>query len=116
MYYNGSKIDKNEVVVDALSDTLNILRDNTTKFSDHSKTVINFHKYGNRGIIDLDIETTLKNKSGISFDQTTTIYVVVYGVRGYQNDVDWRIWDRDYIIQNKAVKFEADIDMNKKKS
>jgi len=63
MYYNGSKIDKNEVVVDALSDTLNISRNNTNKLSDHSKTAINFHKYGNRGIIDLDIDTTLKNKS-----------------------------------------------------
>ena len=60
MYYNGSKIDKNEVVVDAVSDTLNISRSRTNKLSDHRRTVINFHKYGNIGIIDLDIHITLK--------------------------------------------------------
>jgi len=77
--------------------------------------VINFHTYGNIGI-DLDIDITLKNKSGVSYDLTTTIYVVVYGVSGHQNDVDSRIWDRVYlhVIENNAVKFEAAIDMNEK--
>jgi len=43
----------------------------------------------------------------------TTIYVVVYGVSGHQNNVNWGIWDRVYLIQNKVVKFEAGINMNK---
>ena len=42
----------------------------------------------------------------------TTIYVVVYGVSGHQNNVDSSIWDRVYLIQNKVVKFEAVINMN----
>jgi len=113
MYFNESKIDKNEVVVDAVSTPLNISRKNTNKFSDHSRTIINFHKYGNIGIIDLDIDITLKNKSGVSYDPVTTIYVVVYGLSGHQNDVDSGIWDRVYLIQNKVVKFEAGINMNK---
>ena len=114
MYYNESKIDKNEVVLNSTSGTLNISGNNTNKFSDHSRTIINFHKYSNIGIIDLDIDITLKNKSGVSYDAVTSIYVVVYRVSGYQNDVDWRIWDRVYLIQNKVVRFEADIDMNKR--
>jgi len=113
MYFNGSQLDKNEVVVNAVSGTLNISSNNTNKFPDHSRTIIHFHKYTNIGIIDLDIDITLKNKSGVSYDPVTTIYVVTYGVGGYENDVDWRIWKRVYLIQNKAVKFEADIDMNK---
>ena len=43
----------------------------------------------------------------------TTIYVVVYGVSGHQNNVDSDIWDRVYLIQNKVLKFEAGINMNK---
>jgi len=43
----------------------------------------------------------------------TTIYVVVYGVSGHQNNVDSGIWDHIYLIQNKVVKFEAAINMNK---
>jgi len=113
MYFNESKIDKNEVVVDAVSTPLNISRKNTSKFADHSRTIINFHKYGNIGIIDLDIDITLKNKSGVSYDPVTTLYVVVYGVSGHQNDGDSGIWERVYLIQNKVVKFEADINMNK---
>jgi len=60
VYFNETKIDKNQVVVDALSTPLNISRKNTNKFSNHSRTVINFHKYGNIGIIDLDFDITLK--------------------------------------------------------
>ena len=112
MYFNETKIDKNQVVVDAVSTPLNISRKNTNKFSNHSRTVINFHKYGNIGIIDLDFDITLKNKSGVSYDLVTTIYVIVYGVSGHQNNVDSGIWDRVYLIQNKVVKFEAAINMN----
>ena len=114
MYYNENKIDKNEVIVNAVSTPLNISRNRTNKFSDHSRTVINFHKYGNIGIIDLDIDITLKNKDGIVYDPTTTIFIVVYGVSGHQNDIDSRVWDRVYLIQNNAIRFEAAIDMNKK--
>ena len=45
MYYNRSKIDKNEVVVDAVSGTLNTSRNRTNRFSDHSRTIISFHKW-----------------------------------------------------------------------
>ena len=112
MYFDGSKIDKNEVIVNAVSTPLNISRNRTNKFADHSRTVINFHKYGNIGIINLDIDITMKNKGGISYDPTTTIYVIVYGVSGHQNDVDSGVWDRVYYIENNVVKFEATIDMD----
>ena len=114
MYYNENEIDKNEVIVNAVSTPLTISRNRTNKFSDHSRTVINFHKYGNIGIIDLDIDNTLKNKDGIAYDPTTTIFIVVYGVSGHQNDIDSRVWDRVYLIQNNAVLFETTIDMNNK--
>ena len=110
MYY-GNKVDKDEVVVNAVSETLNVSRNNTNTFSDHSRTIINFHKYGNIGIIDLDIDLTLKYRSGETYDFFTNIFVVVYGVSGYQNDVDPRIWDRFYTIRNKIVYYEAPINM-----
>ena len=110
MYY-GNKVDKDEMVVNALSDTLNVSRNNTNTFSDHSRTIINFHKYGNIGTIDLDIDFTLKYKSGETYDSTTSIFVVVYGVSGHQNDVDLHIWDRFYYIRDKVVYYEAPISM-----
>jgi len=113
MYFNETKIDKNEVVVDAVSTPLNISHKNTNKFSNHTRTIINFHKYGNIGIIDLDIGITLENKSGVSYDSVTTIHVVVCRVSGHQNNVDSGIWDRVYLIENTVMKFEAGINKNK---
>ena len=81
MYYNKNKIDKNRVFVNAVFGTLCISRNRTNKFADHCRTVIDFHKYGNLGIIDLDIDITLKSKDRIAHDQVTTIFVVVYGVK-----------------------------------
>ena len=111
MYY-GNLVDRNEVVVNAVSETLNVSRNNTNTFTDHSRTIVNFHKYGNLGIIDLDIDLTLKYKSGETYDAETNIFVIVYGVSGHQNDVDSRIWDRFYYIRNKIVYFEASINMS----
>ena len=110
MYYDN-KVDRNEVVVNSVSETLNVSRNNTNTFSNHSRTIINFHKYGNIGIIDLDIDLTLKYKSGETYDAETDIYVIVYGVSGHQNDVDSLIWDRFYYIRDKIVYYEAPIDM-----
>ena len=62
------------------------------------------------GFDDLDIDIKLKGKT----DPQTTIYVVVYGVSGSQNDVDPLVWDRFYYIENQIVHFEAPIDLKDK--
>ena len=41
------------MVVNSVSYTLNVSRNTTKKFENHTRTVTNFHKYGNIGIIDL---------------------------------------------------------------
>ena len=78
--------------------------------------MINFYKaviYPSNDEIDIDIE--LKNKAGESYDSDTQIFVVVYGVAGAQNDVDVRLWDRYfYINNNDEIPFEAPINMGNK--
>ena len=112
MYYSG-KTDQNQVTVNASSGTLNVSRTNTNTFSDYSRSIINFHKYiFSSGYEDLDIDIALKNKVGESYDPNTTIYVVVYGVTGHQNDVSTLVWDSAFALENKALKLKANIDMN----
>ena len=112
MYYSG-KTDQNQVTVNASSGTLNVSRTNTNTFSDNSRSIINFHKYiFSSGYEDLDIDIALKNKAGESYDPNTTIYVVVYGVTGHQNDVSTLVWDSAFALENKALKLKANIDMN----
>ena len=83
MYYSG-KTDKNQVTVNATSDSLTVPKTNTNTFGDHSRSIINFHKYiFSSGYEDLDINIALKNRAGESYDPNTTIYVIVYGVTGH---------------------------------
>ena len=112
MYYSG-KTDKNQVTVNATSGTLTVTGTNTNTFGDHSRSIINFHKYiFSSGYEDLDIDITLKNRAGESYDPNTTIYVVVYGVTGHQNEVSTLVWDSAFALENKALKLKANIDMN----
>ena len=101
------------MTVSATSGTLTVSRTNTNTFGDHSRSIINFHKYiFSSGYEDLDIEIALKNRAGDSYDPNTTIYVVVYGVTGHQNEVSTLVWNSAFALENKALKLKANIDMN----
>ena len=109
----GDKIDPNNITVDCKSGTLQILSKNTKYSSDHSRSIFNFRKTVARPSDDeLDIDIALKNKaSEPTYDAKTDIYVVVYGVEGLGNDVDTRLWDRYFYVDDKKIHFEAPIDM-----
>ena len=103
---------------DAQSGTLTVGKINSRIDGTKTRSIIHFTKYTfSSGFDDLDIDIKLKNKSRsgrfIEFPQTT-IYVVVYGVKGYVNNVSVNLWDRFYYYDNDSVKYEASIDMNKK--
>ena len=110
--YFSDKIDQNKITINASSGTLSVSKINTKLSSDHTRSVINFYK----AIIypsddELEIDIALKNKAGQSYEADTQIFVVVYGVAGTQNDVDTRLWDRYFYIDDKKIHFEAPIDM-----
>ena len=60
------------------------------------------------------IDMVLKNKAGISYANELTIFVIVYGVSGYVNNVHTSVWDRLFEVTNNSIKFEATIDMDNK--
>ena len=110
--YFSDKIDHNQVTIGAASGTLQILSTNTKKNTDHTRTVINFRKYEIHPSDDnVEVDMSLKNKDGESYDAKTDIYVVVYGVEGLGNEVDPNIWDRYFYVDDKKIHFEAPIDM-----
>ena len=114
MYYLD-RTDGNQVTVSATSGSLIVSRTNTNTFGDHSRSIINFHKYILwlcSGYEDLDIDIALKNRAGGSYDPNTTIYVIVYGVTGHQNEVSTLFWDSAFALENKALKLKAKIDMS----
>ena len=97
--------------IDAVSGTLTVGKINSRIDGTKTRSIIHFTKYTfSSGFDDLDIDIKLKGKT----DPQTTIYVVVYGVKGQVNNVSVNLWDRFYYYDNDSVKYEAPIDMNGK--
>ena len=110
--YFSDKIDQNKITVNASSGTISVSKINTKLSSDNTRSVINFYKAMIHPSDDeLDIDIALKNKAGQSYEADTQIFVVVYGVDGTQSDVDVRLWDRYFYIDDKKIHFEAPINM-----
>ena len=94
--------------INASSGTISVEKINSTINGTNTRSIIHFTKHTiHSGFDDLDIDIKLKNKS----DPQTTIYVVVYGVKGYANNVSVNLWDRFYYYDNNSVKYEVPIDM-----
>ena len=111
MYFSNN-IDRDKITINASSGTLSVSKINTKVSDNHTRSVINFY----RAMIhpsddELDIDMALKNKACQSYEADTQIFAVVYGVAGTQNDVDVRLWDRYFYIDDKKIHFEAPIDM-----
>ena len=104
------------ITIDEIEGASGTLSGVTTKSNiDGTKTrsLIHFSYNGlASGFNDLDIDIKLKSKT----DPQTTIYVVVYGVKGNVNNVSVGLWDRLYYYDNDSIKYEVPIDMKGKKS
>ena len=110
--YFSNKIDRDKITINASSGTFSVSKINTKVSDNHTRSVINFYKAMIHPSDDeLDIDMALKNKAGQSYEADTQIFVVVYGVAGTQSDVDVRLWDRCFYIDDKKIHFEAPIDM-----
>ena len=95
--------------INATSGTLTVEKIISRIDGTNTRSIIHFTKYTiSSGFDDLEIDLKLKSKT----DPQTTIFVIVYGVKGYVNNVSVNLWDRFYYYNNDSVKYEAPIDMN----
>ena len=111
LYYPNS-INSSTVQISAISAVETVSIVTTNVFNNHTRSIIHLHKYNNVAPNRLMIDMVLKNKAGISYANELTIFVIVYGVSGYVNNVHTSVWDRLFEVTNNGIKFEAAIDMN----
>ena len=98
--------------IEGISGTLSGVTTKSNIDGTKTRSIIHFSYNGlASGFNDLDIDIKLKSKS----DPQTTIYVVVYGVKGNVNNVSVGLWDRLYYYDNDSIKYEVPIDMKGKK-
>ena len=77
----------------------------TNVFSDHSRSIIYIHKYNIVAPNRVRIDIVHKNKSGVEYTKDLAIFIVAYGVSGYQIDVETSVWDKVYeIVDNTPQK------------
>ena len=113
LYYPNS-IDSSTVQISAVSTVETVSKVTTNVFNNHTRSIIHLHKYNNVAPNRLMIDMVLTNKiTSISMNELT-IFVIVYGVSGYVNNVHTSVWDRLFEVTNNSIKFEATIDMDNK--
>ena len=110
--YFPNSIDSSTVQISAVSTVETVSKVTTNVFNNHTRSIIHLHKYNNVAPNRLMIDMVLKNKAGVSYANKLTIFVIVYGVSGYVNNVNTSVWDRLFEVTNNGIKFEAAIDMN----
>ena len=112
LYYTNT-IDSSTVQISAVSSVETVSKVTTNVFNNHTRSIIHLHKYNNVAPNRLMIDMVLKNKAGISYANELTIFVIVYGLSGYVNNVNTSVWDRLFEVINNVIKVESTIDMNK---
>ena len=107
------KVDTNWFISASTPNPVDTLNYHTKHFNSHSpkysRTIIHTRKYkDNDNTIYLDI-------SNSGYDGSSPLEkaaLIIYGVKGYQTDVDGTIYDEAFVIDDGEITLQTDLDMN----
>ena len=120
MLWNSNKVDKSDkdnVGISATSTVETISRQRTNKFDNHVRSIIHFHKWNNPSPPnDLDLDIHIKYKLGQAYDRELPVFIVMYGSKGYHNDIPTSVWDRAYFIEKGVLTFTEEVAVPKPKN
>ena len=85
--------------VSVVSTSLNINQQATKLFVNYSRSIVHLHKWS------ITQSTASSPTQGIG-------HMIVYGVKGSQNDVGSSVYDTAYVIENGKIVMQTDLDMN----
>ena len=110
MLWDSNKIDPKGVSVTATSSIETVSRQRLNRFDNHVRAIIHFHKWNNPSPPnDLQLDIHMKNKTGQSYDPQVPIYIVIYGSKGYHNDIPTSVWDRAWFIEKGVLTFSEEV-------
>ena len=107
------KVDTNWFISASTPNPVDTLNYHTKHFNSHnpkySRTIINTRKYkDNDNTIYLDI-------SNSGYDGSSPLEkaaLIIYGVKGYQTDVDGTVYDQAFVIDDGDFTLQTDLDLN----
>ncbi|KAL9955875.1 hypothetical protein ACROYT_G037268 [Oculina patagonica] len=109
-----AEIDHDSLDIDIVSSIDNIDKSTTRVYDGYSRTIAQINKYQQHPNNYLYVDIVLKMKSGNVYVPKLQTYIVIYGIKGYQSNVDPRIYDQLYYVENDRIAFNASIDMKTK--
>ena len=99
--------------VDVVSTSLNIGQQTTKPFPNYSRSIVHLYKW--RITPPEYIYIDLKCQGTASSGVQGIGHLIVYGIKGSQNDVDSAVYDTVYPVENGKMVMQTDIDMNNHK-
>ena len=100
VWWESSKIDYNSSTVTAASSVESIRTQRSNRFSNHIRTLVHLTKWSSATPNYLMWDLVFKFKQGQAYDQKLDIWVVVYGTKGYHNNIPVEVYDRWYSLEN----------------
>ena len=100
VWWESSKVDYSSTTVTAASSVETIRTQRSNRFSNHIRTLVHLTKWSSALPNYLMWDLVFKFKQGQAYDQKLDIWVVVYGTKGYHNDIPVEVYDRWYSLEN----------------
>ena len=107
----------NNVSVDLEITSLNINQQSTKQFCNYTRSIIHMHKWriSPPEYIYIFICLDLKCQGTPETRNQRFANLIIYGVKGFQPDVDSSVYDSPYIFESEAMVMQTDLDMNNHK-
>ena len=114
LLWSDGNIDPGTVYINGVSsiETIHNTAKKIFESQKYARLICQFDKSQNIGNNYLMIDIVMKMKSGALYTPNLQTYVVIYGVTGYQSDVQPNVYDLLYYVDNGKVVFNEEIDMN----
>ena len=99
--------------VSVVSTSLNIGQQSTKLFVNYSRSIVHLHKWNITPpeyiYIDMHCQGTASSSTqGVG-------YLIVYGVKGSQSNVDSDVYDTAYVVENGKMVMQTNLDLNNKR-
>ena len=103
VWWESSKIDYTKTKVTAASSVESIRTQRSNRFSNHIRTLVHLTKWSSATPNYLMWDLIFKFKQGETYDQKLDVWVVLYGTKGYHNDIPVEVYDRWWSIENDKL-------------
>lgn len=111
--YFPTEIDHDSVDISFASSIDTVNKVTTRVFNGYSRTIAQINKYQQQNNNYLHVNIVLKMKSGHSYVPQLQTYIVIYGIKSYESNIDPSVYDQIYYIAHDQIVFNGPINMNK---